>query len=69
MDSPGIDAFRENQVACRQPPTHLVIKLLRADVNHWEKKEFETGVILFQMIDGGAHIEGVIFVELHNKRI
>src|SRR5215468_5117397 len=46
MGFPGIDAFRENQVALGQPSTNLVIKLPRPDVNHREKKEFKTGVAL-----------------------
>src|SRR5262249_54376735 len=70
---PGIDAFHKNQVACGQPPTHIVIELLRADVNHWEKKKFKTGAVLFHTVDGGTHVEGILFDELHitgsaNKR-
>src|SRR5262249_51474931 len=68
MGFPGIDALRENQVACGQPPTHIVIELLRANVNHWEKKKFKTGAVLFQMVDGGAHVERVLFDELHTPR-
>src|SRR5262245_55839857 len=65
MAFPGINAFHKNQVACGQPPTHIVIEILRADVNHWEEKKFKTGAVLFQTVDGGAHVEGILFDELH----